>query len=81
VKIKLDRTMCDGFGKCAEHAPAIFSLDEWGYASYASGVSAHEELPDGYEQPARRALLDCPVHAIIERREQYREHSEPQPPA
>jgi hypothetical protein len=32
-------------------------------------VSAYEDPPDDYEQPARRALLHCPVHAIIERRE------------
>ena len=68
MKIKLDRTLCDGFGKCAEHAPAMFSLDEWGYASLARGLSADAELPAELEQPARRALLDCPVHAIIERR-------------
>jgi ferredoxin len=68
VKIKLDRTLCDGFGKCAEHAPAVFSLDEWGYASLERGLSADTDLPPDQEQPARRALLDCPVHAIIERR-------------
>ena len=38
MKIKLDRTMCDGFGKCAEHAPSVFSLDEWGYASLAGAA-------------------------------------------
>jgi ferredoxin len=68
VKIKLDRTLCDGFGKCADHAPTVFSLDEWGYASLARGLSADAELPAELEQPARRALLDCPVHAILERR-------------
>lgn len=67
MKIKLDRTMCDGFGKCAERAPAVFDLDEWGYASYAKGISAYEDLPGELEAPARRALLDCPVHAITER--------------
>jgi len=67
VKIKLDRTVCDGFGKCAEHAPAVFSMDEWGYASLARGLSADTELPPDLEDGARRALLDCPVHAIIER--------------
>ena len=45
----------------------MFSLDEWGYASYAAGVSAYDDLPPDTEQPARRALLDCPAHAIIER--------------
>ena len=32
MKIRLDRTVCDGFGVCAKHAPGYFSLDDWGYA-------------------------------------------------
>jgi ferredoxin len=63
VRIKLDRTVCDGFGKCAEHAPTVFSLDEWGYASLATSP----DVPEDLEPAVRRALLDCPVDAIIER--------------
>jgi ferredoxin len=63
MKIKLDRTLCDGFGKCAEHAPSVFSLDEWGYASLAGAA----EVPGELEPRVRRAILDCPVDAIIER--------------
>ena len=33
MRIRLDRTVCDGFGLCAKHAPEYFSLDDWGYAS------------------------------------------------
>ncbi len=33
MKIRLDRTLCDGFGVCAKHAPRHFSLDDWGYAA------------------------------------------------
>ena len=52
MKIKLDRTVCDGFGKCAEHAPSVFSLDEWGYAyTPDEGV-----VPDGQESAAREAV-------------------------
>ena len=67
MKVKLDRTLCDGYGKCAGHEPGVFSLDEWGYASLRRGLSADADLPPELEQPARRALLDCPAHAIIER--------------
>jgi ferredoxin len=67
MRIKLDRTMCDGFGKCAEHAPTVFSLDEWGYASLTTEAAASPDVPEELESPVRRALLDCPVHAIIER--------------
>jgi ferredoxin len=67
MRIKLDRTLCDGFGKCAEHAPTVFSLDEWGYASLTAAFAREPEVPEELEAPARRALLDCPVHAITER--------------
>jgi ferredoxin len=63
MRIKVDRTVCDGFGKCAEHAPSVFSLDEWGYASLAGAA----DVPADLESPVRRAILDCPVDAIIER--------------
>ncbi len=65
MKIKLDRTLCDGFGICAVHAPEYFSLDDWGYASLNAGAS---EVPSEDEDRVRRALLDCPVHAILELR-------------
>ncbi|WP_174183607.1 ferredoxin [Nocardia barduliensis] len=61
MRIRLDRTLCDGFGLCAKHAPAHFSLDDWGYAALeGTGVVAAADQ-DG----VLRALLDCPVHAII----------------
>jgi ferredoxin len=62
VKIKLDRTICDGFGFCAAHAPKTFSLDEWNYVSLVGGGSVAPE----HEEGVRRAILDCPVHAITE---------------
>lgn len=61
MRIRLDRTVCDGFGICAKHAPAYFSLDDWGYASLeGNGVVAEAD-----EDAVMRALLDCPVHAIV----------------
>ncbi|WP_059021998.1 ferredoxin [Mycobacterium sp. M26] len=62
MRIRLDRTLCDGFGICGKHAPGYFSLDEWGYASLiGDGTVAEEDRDD-----VLRALFDCPVHAIIE---------------
>ncbi|ORA36491.1 ferredoxin [Mycobacterium aquaticum] len=66
MRIKLDRTMCDGFGLCAKHAPEYFPLDDWGYASLAGDGTIAEADHDA----VKRALLDCPVHAIIELSEQ-----------
>ena len=62
MRIKLDRTLCDGFGLCAKHAPEYFSLDDWGYAS----LVGNGEIPPEDHDAVSRALLDCPVHAIIE---------------
>lgn len=61
MKIKLDRTLCDGFGLCAKWAPEYFSLDDWGYASLIGNGS----VPEGDRPAVMRALLDCPVHAIV----------------
>jgi ferredoxin len=61
LRIRLDRTLCDGFGFCAKHAPDYFSLDDWGYASMVGDGTVPEQDRDA----VMRALLDCPVHAII----------------
>ncbi|MCF6470624.1 ferredoxin [Nonomuraea sp. MG754425] len=62
MRIKLDRTLCDGFSRCAELAPGAFSLDDWGYAS----LKGDGTVAPADESKVRRALLDCPVHAIQE---------------
>jgi ferredoxin len=61
LRIRLDRTICDGFGICAKHAPDYFSLDDWGYASLIGDGTVPEKDRDA----VMRALFDCPVHAII----------------
>lgn len=60
MKIKLDRTVCDGFGICAKHAPEYFSLDDWDYASLIGDGT----VPESDRDAVVRALMDCPVHAI-----------------
>ena len=62
MRIRLDRTVCDGFGACAKHAPGYFLLDDWGYAS----LEGKGEVAEGDHDVVIRALLDCPVHAITE---------------
>lgn len=62
MKIRLDRTVCDGFGVCAKHAPEYFSLDDWGYACLVGDGTVPQQDRDA----VMRALLDCPVHAITE---------------
>lgn len=62
MRIKLDRTICDGFGRCAADAPETFALDEWGYVSLAY----RGDVPPEYEDGVRRAICNCPANAIIE---------------
>jgi ferredoxin len=62
VRIKLDRTVCDGFGFCAKRAPEYFSLDDWGYAS----LVGNGDIPEQDHDAVMRALWDCPVNAITE---------------
>jgi len=62
VRIRLDRTVCDGFGICAKHAPGYFSLDDWGYANLVGDGTVAEADHDA----VMNALMDCPVHAITE---------------
>jgi ferredoxin len=62
MRIRLDRTVCDGFGICAKYAPGYFSLDDWGYASLIGDGTVAESDRDA----VMRALMDCPVHAIAE---------------
>lgn len=62
MKIRLDRTICDGFGLCAKRAPGYFSLDDWGYAS----LIGNGEVADTDHDAVMRAIFDCPVHAITE---------------
>lgn len=62
MKISLSKSKCDGFGTCANHAPDLFEIDEWGYAS----LKGDGTVPPEEEAKARRAIIDCPVHAIKE---------------
>jgi ferredoxin len=74
MRIRLDRTVCDGFGICAKYAPGYFSLDDWGYASLIGDGTVAESDRDA----VMRALMDCPVHAIAEIGERI--SATPQPP-
>jgi ferredoxin len=73
MKIRLDRTVCDGFGICAKHAPGYFSLDDWGYASLVGDGTVAEQDLGG----VMNALMDCPVHAIMELDERRPDEAHP----
>jgi ferredoxin len=75
MKIRLDRTVCDGFGVCAKHAPGYFSLDDWGYASLIGDGTVAKQDRDA----VMNALMDCPVHAITELGERRPDVAPPPP--
>ena len=56
-KIEIDRSLCSGFGTCAEMAPEIFELDDSGTATVRRGES---DDPNVLE-----AAAGCPMAAIM----------------
>jgi ferredoxin len=55
-RIVIDRSLCSGFGACAELAPSIFELDNGGTASARIGESDDPAVLD--------AAAACPMAAI-----------------
>jgi ferredoxin len=55
-RILIDRSLCSGFGACAELAPEIFELDGEGLASVRVGTSNGAATLD--------AVAACPMAAI-----------------
>ncbi|MGZ4302051.1 MAG: ferredoxin [Gaiellaceae bacterium] len=55
-KILIDRSLCSGFGACADLAPDIFELDSGGTASVRVGTTDDPAVHD--------AAAACPMAAI-----------------
>ena len=55
-RIVIDRSLCSGFGACAELAPDIFEVDGEGLVSLRVGASADPSVLD--------AAAACPMAAI-----------------
>ncbi|HEV8304906.1 MAG TPA: ferredoxin [Gemmatimonadales bacterium] len=57
LRVRIDRTLCVGFGDCITEAPEGFKLDDGGVAVFVD--------PDGVEcERLLRACDACPVDAI-----------------
>lgn len=57
LRVRIDRTLCVGFGDCVTEAPEAFVLDESGTAIFVK--------PDDVERERLlRACEACPVDAI-----------------
>lgn len=60
MKVQVDSTKCDAYGLCAETAPRLFELDDFGYATARAGGV----VPDDQEDAAQAAIAACPVQAV-----------------
>lgn len=57
LRVRIDRTLCVGFGDCVEAAPEAFVLDDEGLAVF--------KQPEAVERARLLAACDsCPVDAI-----------------
>ena len=54
--IVIDRSLCSGFGSCAELAPDVFEVDDGGLVSLRMGASDDPAVLD--------AASSCPMGAI-----------------
>jgi len=60
VKLQIDPAVCQGHGRCYDLAPDLFGDDDEGYGQVLNdGI-----VPPGKEPQARRAVANCPEHAI-----------------
>jgi ferredoxin len=59
VGLQIDPIACDAFGYCAELAPELIELDEWGYPRAQRGP-----VPIEFVDAARAAIRSCPRRAI-----------------
>ena len=57
LRIRIDRTLCVGFGDCVTAAPAAFALDAEGVVVFVAPVGATREQLLG-------ACASCPVDAL-----------------
>jgi ferredoxin len=55
-RITIDRSLCSGFGSCADLAPEIFEVDDGGLVSLRRGTSDDPAVLD--------AASSCPMAAI-----------------
>jgi ferredoxin len=60
VKLQIDVGLCQGNGRCYDRAPDLFGDDEEGYGKVLGDGAVTLEKEDD----ARRAVLNCPEHAI-----------------
>ena len=59
MKVRVDATVCAGFGACLGLCPEVFELHDDGYA-----IVRVSEVPPELEDAVRAAVSQCPSRAI-----------------
>ncbi len=60
-RLRVNPTLCDGYGYCAEIVPELISLDDWGFPIVASVPIGDENI----ERLAHKAVATCPRLALL----------------
>ena len=59
TQLRVNPIACTGHGLCAELAPELVTLDEWGYP-----LTPDSPVPDHLMELARQAVRNCPRRAL-----------------
>jgi len=59
--LRVNPTLCDGYGYCAEIVPELISLDDWGFPIVSGGEIADADVM----RLAQRAVATCPRLALL----------------
>jgi ferredoxin len=60
-RLRVNPTLCDGYGYCAEIVPELISLDDWGFPIVAPVPIGDENV----ERLAQKAVATCPRLALL----------------
>lgn len=60
-RLRVNPTLCDGYGYCAEIVPELITLDDWGFPI----VSTRNIDDENLLALSRRAIATCPRLALL----------------
>lgn len=60
-RLRVNPTLCTGYGYCAEIVPELIAVDDWGYPI----VNPKPIEDEGLHSLAKRAVATCPRLALM----------------
>lgn len=60
-RLRVNPTLCEGYGYCAEIVPELIGVDDWGYPMVSNAPIESDDLL----KLARRAVATCPRLALL----------------